>query len=428
MATHLSESSVNSLLRFINQADNTGSYTEKVNLLKKSGILVGGNEYRNVLNKETAVIVFDGNDDLILANRALDTFNRITKVMWKNAATPEGKKKLQENLTAIANGQNYADIFGDSASQVVEHRNIVSEFMKTAEQIDKELEGNLGHTLLTAAAILSSGIALPIAWLRTAKNDTAFAEETKTKIGVLLADVQDMSFDLEYIAYTTSNRLKTFFGDGLYNFTYITYPTKTLVNGISGTGICQIFSYYDEYTNLLVKKELDQSTTPLFSLKLQSFDIMTKYITMATNGSSSVGNFRFISDTICIVMYYGYSSLFGKFYTCKTVIQKTPLGFAIKSSIVNSDHSTTLYYAALYTRVSLPLEKIKGKLDLLRKDPEGMIFVKDGIDSVKEAVKELTGNDSAGLAISDKLKELVVGAKISPPDLIAAVTRLLGHP
>ena len=45
MATHLSESSVNSLLRLINHADNTGSYTEKVDLLKKSGILVGGNEY-----------------------------------------------------------------------------------------------------------------------------------------------------------------------------------------------------------------------------------------------------------------------------------------------------------------------------------------------------------------------------------------------
>jgi hypothetical protein len=45
MATHLSESSVNSLLRLINKADTSGSYTEKVDLLKKSGILVGGHEY-----------------------------------------------------------------------------------------------------------------------------------------------------------------------------------------------------------------------------------------------------------------------------------------------------------------------------------------------------------------------------------------------
>ena len=45
MATHLSESYVNSLLRLINKADTSGSYTEKVDLLKKSGILVGGNEY-----------------------------------------------------------------------------------------------------------------------------------------------------------------------------------------------------------------------------------------------------------------------------------------------------------------------------------------------------------------------------------------------
>ena len=48
MATHLSESSVNSLLRLINKADTSGSYTEKVDLLKKSGILAGGHEYAKV--------------------------------------------------------------------------------------------------------------------------------------------------------------------------------------------------------------------------------------------------------------------------------------------------------------------------------------------------------------------------------------------
>lgn len=68
----------------------------------------------------------------------------------------------------------------------------------------------------------------------------------------------------------------------------------------------------------------------------------------------SVGNFRFINDNICNVSYYGYSSLFGKFYTCRTIIQKIPKGFAIKS--------------ALYTRGSVPLDRLKAALHALPTD------------------------------------------------------------
>lgn len=49
MTTHLSEASVSSLLRFINQADTSGSYNEKVNLLKKSGILEKDQQYSSVV-------------------------------------------------------------------------------------------------------------------------------------------------------------------------------------------------------------------------------------------------------------------------------------------------------------------------------------------------------------------------------------------
>ena len=432
MATYLSESSVNSLLRLINQADNTGSYNEKVNLLKKSGILVGGNEYSNVVNKELGFEV-GANTGMEVTAAPGGYYDSIRKtlggvldivnaVLEKTAATE--RQEMVNEITDILKGIQKTPVLEYHPREIAVNREVISRFMRAATELDEPLSKK--WYLGLAGEVISNGVSLGIGYLLTALNDSTVHDAEKDGINTLLSAWINQRFAPFDIAYSTSNKLKTFFGDGLYNFTYITYPTKTLVNGISGTGICQIFSYYDIYTNQVVKKELNQSTTPLFSLKLQSFDIMTKYITMATNGSSSVGNFRFISDTICNVMYYGYSSLFGKFYTCKTVIQKTPLGFAIKSSIVNSDHSTTLYYAALYTRVSLPLEKIKGKLDVLPKDSQGNIHVDDAIEAIEEEVEIPAGADAAKF-LAGKLREVLGGEKISPEDLMAAVTKLSGH-
>ena len=435
MATHLSESSVNSLLRLINHADASGSYAEKVNLLKKSGILVGGNEYSSVVNKELGyklgantaretVTDFGGEYDDSIRITLGGVLDIVNVVLGKTAATA-GQEMVNE-ITDILKGIQKNTVLEYHPREIAANRELISLVMWGATALDAPLSEK--WYVYLAARILNVGISNELSCILRAADDHAVPYEEKAKIQKLLLEYTNVGFKPENIAYSTSNKLKTFFGDGLYNFTYITYPTKTLVNGISGTGICQIFSYYDIYTNQVVKKELNQSTTPLFSLKLQSFDIMTKYITMATNGSSSVGNFRFISDTICNVMYYGYSSLFGKFYTCKTVIQKTPLGFAIKSSIVNSDHSTTLYYVALYTRVSLPLEKIAEKISLLATDSERKIKVARAIDIV---VKEVRLLEKPGLEVffENQMEEIFGGREtISPEDFMGEMGKMLGVP
>ena len=397
MATHLSESSVNSLLRFINKADTSASYNEKVDLLKKSRILAGDKEYSSLVNKsadykegdnttrETAIAFGEHYDDS-LVTFLRGTLDIVNAVLGRTLLTD--RPETIAGLSDILKGINKTVLLGYSPEEISAYGTLISLFMMTATALDAvtPIDWYVG----LAAEILNNGISNELSYILTATTDPALPHDEKARIQYLLLDYRNAGLDPIDIAYSTSNKLNSFFTDGFYNFTYITYPTKTLVNGKSGTGSCLISSYKDIYTNRVVKKDLDQTTTP--SIRLQSFDIMTKYITMATNGISSVGNFRFISDTICNVMYYGYSSLFGKFYTCKTVIQKTPLGIAIKGFIVNSDHSTTLYYVALYTRVLLPLDKIEARLSRLPTDLAGNVRASDAIGAV---IEEFAGSGEA---------------------------------
>jgi hypothetical protein len=435
MATNLSESSVNSLLRLINQADTSASYNEKVDLLKKSRILAGDTEYSSLVNKsadyklranttrETVIDFGDYyNDSLVTFLRG--TFDIVNEVL--NDTTEARKQETVNELTDILNGAKKTGILGYSDREKLFNQRVISQVMMKATELDAVQPTQWYLDL--AGEVLSNGISYLIAQLFRSHSDPTVPDSEIAAIRELVSGWTDLGFNLEDIAYSTSNKLNSFFTDGLYNFTYITYPTKTLVNGISGTGSGLISSYKDIYTNRVVKKELDQTAIPSFTLKLQSFDIMTKYITMATNGSSSVGKFRFISDTLCNVMYYGYSSLFGKFYTCKTVIQKTPLGFAIKSSIVNPDHSTTLYYAALYTRVSLPLDKIKTRLLKLPADIHGNVSVSDVIEAIAEEVIPAFGGQEADIEqlIKDKIYERSTAGRIGPSKVMAVLETLGG--
>jgi hypothetical protein len=419
MATHLSESSVNSLLRLINQADTSASYNEKVDLLKKSGILAGDNRYSNVANGFGGTTnTTDAGYDETHRRTVVRVFD-IVKYVLEGAALGE-IPTITEEINDILLGKQKNKVLGYEADQILRNRQTITKLMMAAYLLDMANPGG-SYTDAVAAAI-ANGLSGEMLYLMGAEADTTVGVATQNGIRDLLANFKSSGFNPAEIAYSTSNKLNSFFTDGLYNFTYITYPTKTLVNGISGTGRGLISSYKDIYTNRVVKKELDQTTTPSSTLKLQSFDIMTKYITMATNGSSSVGKFRFISDTLCNVMYYGYSSLFGKFYTCKTVIQKTPLGFAIKSSIVNLDHSTTLYYAALYTRVSLPLDKIKRRLAALPIDVFGNVSVSDALKAIVDVLNGGAGADF----LMTQLREKIAATTISPEDLKKVVLEVTG--
>ena len=142
MATHLSESSVNSLLRLINHADNTGSYTEKVNLLKKSGILVGGNEYAKAVPSaegnmftETGVGVTDfsaGGIVLVpnatsekLTNFFVDGTYNFTYILFPTAVLQNG---------ATGTGTSVISSNYDSSTNLLDKKSMINTFLTQPPQ------------------------------------------------------------------------------------------------------------------------------------------------------------------------------------------------------------------------------------------------------------------------------------------------------
>jgi hypothetical protein len=125
MATHLSESSVNSLLRFINKADTSGSYNEKVDLLKKSGILVGGHEYAKVPKQTPAVpsvdliVLIPNATSEKLSNFFVDGTYNFTYILFPTEFLQNG---------AIGTGKNVISSNYDSSTKLLDKKEIVTTF------------------------------------------------------------------------------------------------------------------------------------------------------------------------------------------------------------------------------------------------------------------------------------------------------------
>ena len=357
MATHLSESSVNSLLRFINHADNTGSYAEKVDLLKKSGILEGGNEYSSVVNKSTTIntklkTVFFGANDV--AQRVSVSVGRANDVA--------ARLNLVADIVETAKKAYIAAGFGTDVDFAAE----ASRFLTSGEWMDgsyfskalgiavKELMSlnpDKASSYAQARNDVGSGkfpylVRDAYAWL----SDTAAAGYITTQITDAIAGMEAFGIDTQKIANDTSDKLTAFFVDGTYNFTYILFPTSVLQNGATGTGTSVISSNYDSYTKLLDKKAmintfLTQPPQPS-QIALQSFDITSTFMVMETYGSSLVGKFRIDGNKLQI-KDYGFDATTGTFTNFQSVYLKTEIGYVVSNYNTDNGNLHSVWYYAI---------------------------------------------------------------------------------
>ena len=358
MATHLSESSVNSLLRLINHADTSGSYAEKVNLLKKSGILAFDNRYSNVVNKATVI-----NTDEISVLKAAGLAHKMSTLASLLTRTRE---KLEETVWALdtqlfsAAAKEYL-ITGRTGPLTIESRpfnsGIFGEAIKSAQA---EWVGEQ-PTKAPELDWLSEGIQagkLPryFGMAKAIEVDPDVRSEIKNQILDAFVMMEKLGIDTHEIANYTSDKLTAFLVDGTYKFTYILFPTTLLPNGATGTGTSVISSNYDLSTKLLDKKAmintfLTQPGQPPLTV-LVSFDIKSTYIVIETYGSSLLGKFRIDGNKLQI-KDYGFDATNGTFTNFYTVYQKTQIGLIVSNINSDTDQLHSVFYYAIVPSADL---------------------------------------------------------------------------
>jgi hypothetical protein len=355
MATHLSESSVNSLLRFINQADTSGSYTEKVDLLKKSRILEKDQQYSSVVNKSrigevnvpyTAVSPWDDVADWIgfLADLLEEAGNSATAVSVSHSDfVREIVNLLIGGIATFSPAAGWLDIAVNNLRTLFPYR--VSFYSLAWNGVQA---GNFTVVFRNAFELL---------------RDPAAPTDTKTKIGHAFDRIKQLGIDPTHIANYTSDKLTAFFVDGTYNFTYILFPTTLLPNGATGTGTSVISSNYDSYTKLLDKKAmintfLTQPPQPS-QIALQSFDITSTFMVMETYGSSLLGTF-IIDGNKLQIKDYGFDATTGTFTNFQSVYQKTEIGYVVSNYNTDTDQLHSVWYYSIVPSPDMlpPLLKI----------------------------------------------------------------------
>ena len=345
MATHLSESSVNSLLRLINHADNTGSYNEKVDLLKKSGILEKNQQYSSVVNKAPTintnlqgriVVAYDVARSLTsladmvgaalkaylaggygtIPDFAAETFPFLTGGEWREADVSNFRQAWDISLTDLM-----------------------------------ELNTELAPYYVKAFDVIQNGRTPDL--FRNANflsRDITIEPDIQTLIRDAIGKIEAFGIDTQKIANYTSDKLTAFFVDGTYNFTYILFPTAVLQNGATGTGTSVISSNYDSYTKLLDKKAiintfLTQPPQPS-QIALQSFDISSTFMVMETYGSSLVGKFRIDGNKLQI-KDYGFDATTGTFTNFQSVYLKTEIGYVVSNYNTDNGNLHSVWYYAI---------------------------------------------------------------------------------
>ena len=358
MATHLSESSVNSLLRLINHADNTGSYNEKVDLLKKSGILVGGNEYSSVVNKATVI----NTDEISILKAAglTDTLSMLASLLTRT------REKLKETVWAFdtrlfsAAAKEYLITGRKGPLAIVSqpfHSRIFGEALKSALSEWVAERPNKAPELYRLSGDIQAGKLSPYFGMAKAiEIDPATRPEIQNQIRDALATIQDLGIEPLEIANYTSDKLTAFLVDGTYKFTYILFPTTLLTNGATGTGTSVISSNYDSYTKQLDKKAmintfLTQPPQPS-QIALQSFDITSTFMVMETYGSSLVGKFRIDGNKLQI-KDYGFDATTGTFTNFQSVYLKTEIGLIVSNINSDTDQLHSVFYYAIVPSADL---------------------------------------------------------------------------
>jgi hypothetical protein len=349
MATHLSESSVNSLLRLINQADTSASHNEKVDLLKKSRILAGDKEYSSVVNKSRTVQVpYTAVGPWNVVAHRLGSLVDIVLEAWASAAdlyVSPGDFARETAMLLTIGDANFSP-------------NGLAWF-KTARNNLSTRFPDQALSYAQAWKVVRTGIApLLFGKAKAIEKDPATRPEIKDQIRDAFAMIDKLGIDTQKIANYTSDKLTAFFVDGTYKFTYILFPTTLLPNGATGTGTSVISSNYDSSTKLLDKKAmintfLTQPPQPS-QIALQSFDITSTFMVMETYGSSLLGTFKIDGNKLQI-KDYGFDATTGTFTNFQSVYQKTEIGYVVSNYNTDTDQLHSVWY---YSIVPVPINEV----------------------------------------------------------------------
>ena len=351
MLIYLSEESLNSLFGVLNETSVSGSYDEKVNRLKRSGVLSDSQDFtcHQTLNKMGEAKI--GNDVVAQAINRLGLLANILSLIKDTRSDVIWAKTAPIFESLLIRGEidpNLISTLEEYASQK-EAAGLIRELsIKTDEQWT-----NAGY-MLVAEQMLKGTVPL---WARIAQSALrgTYEADLQRKAFSVIKRLEYLSISLERVANEQSEKLADFFPDGSYNYTFIMFPTVVYPNGDAGKGTCQITSQYDVNTQGLVQKLLNQNyqsyvNKELHRFLLRTLDIYGNNRSINSIGSSTNGTY-IINDNTCTIIKYGYSATIGEFTKFKTIIIKTGIGFISTTYIRNDDDSETLRKVTYYTKV-----------------------------------------------------------------------------
>ena len=354
MLIYLSEESLNSLFKVINESSVSGSYDEKVNRLKKSGVLSDSQDFtcHQTLNKvvadETGIAL---KDKAIESLNKLDKMSKIFKIIQD---TRDERLWAQTALTIfdlLKTGEMGKEFF-DTPERYKTHIETANLLRELSFKYDEQW-GNAKY--MEVVDVLLKGTAPLWAMTAIAASKGAFGRDPQEKALALIHTYAALGINIERVAKETSEKLADFFPDGTYNYTQIMFPTVVYLNGDAGNGTCQITSQYEVNTQGLVQKLFNHNyqssvnnTLPITIL--QTLDISNNFRYISSLGSSTSGTY-IINDNTCTIIDYGYSVASGEFTNFKYTLIKTGIGFISTTYVLNDDLSETLRSVGYYTKV-----------------------------------------------------------------------------
>lgn len=346
MVIYLSEESVNSLFKVVNETNVSGSYDEKVNRLKISGVLSDSQDFtcHQTLNK----MPHAGNYQKALDS--LDLSANICKAVQKITGIRSGKwleiAKAFEYLFAFGIIDRELYITAEAYQSQKNAAILIAEYGRKLESQwpDQGYLSVVEEILTGKAPVWATAVQAALKCERV---------DFLKKAEALMERYKALGISLKQIANELSEKLANFFSDGTYNYTLIMFPTVVYPNGDVGNGTCQITSIYDG-TQGLVQKLVNQNYQSSINNKLRTLlktlDISSNFSYIGSDGSSAFGKY-FINDNICKIMNYGYSVSSGGFTKFKYIFIKTNIGF-IKTTYVLHDNGTeTLRTIVYFTKV-----------------------------------------------------------------------------
>ena len=350
MLIYLSEESLNSLFKVLNETSVSGSYDEKVNRLKRSGVLSDSQDFTC---HQTRVLPVVGSGDDARMKTSLERLQVLADLYAaiRNTSPTEWEKIRSRAVEMLMiNGEMPEEFLSPDDLKVQRDMvEVIHEYSyKSFEQNpETDYERVLEEMLEGKAVFWATDVQRGLHGLSGA--------DLKERAKEVLANYYGLGISLKRVANEQSEKLADFFPDGSYNYTFIMFPTVVYPNGDAGKGTCQITSQYDVNTQGLVQKLLNQNyqsyvNKELHRFLLRTLDIYGNNRSINSIGSSTTGSY-IINENTCTILSKGYSATSGEVTNFKYTLIKTGIGFISTTYIRNDDGSETLRRVLYYTKV-----------------------------------------------------------------------------